>query len=142
MNLIGKGGRRVGFWTPTCGFTKEIYLFKESCSSDGLETIIWPGFSTTAPKGWLLPMSGKHLRIGIPAFARFHQLVGLSYDQQTNKTTTYGFSMDVFKTAIERLQYKIDYEFIPFYRHNGSYSDLVYHVHLQVCSLPYFKYIF
>ncbi|CAI9776569.1 unnamed protein product [Fraxinus pennsylvanica] len=131
VNVIGKGGRRVGFWTPTRGFAKEIYQFTDSCSSDGLKTIIWPGFSTTAPKGWLLQMSGRRLRIGITANSRFHQLVGLSYDQQTNKTKFHGFCVDVFNAAIQRLQYKILYEFIPFYRHNGSYSDLVYHVYLQ-----------
>lgn len=69
VNVIGKGGRRVGFWTPTCGFTKEIYLFTNNCSSNGLETIIWPGFSTTAPKGWLIQISGRHLRIGSLVFA-------------------------------------------------------------------------
>ncbi|XP_022848938.1 glutamate receptor 1.2-like [Olea europaea var. sylvestris] len=132
VNVIGKGGRRVGFWTPTCGFTKEIYQFTDNCSSDGLETIIWPGFSTTAPKGWLLQMSGRRLRIGVPANTRFPKLIGLSYDQQTNKATTDGFCMDVFNAAIERLLYKIDYEFIPLYGDNGSYSDHVYNVYLQI----------
>ncbi|KAA8550525.1 hypothetical protein F0562_002209 [Nyssa sinensis] len=102
VNVIGKGDRRVGFWTLMDGITKKMNLSVEkkySSSHSGIEAIIWPGESTTTPKGWVLPMS------------------------------------DVFKTAIDALEYEVSYEFIPFVNANGqkagNYNDLIYQVYLQ-----------
>ncbi|KAL2488330.1 Glutamate receptor 1.3 [Forsythia ovata] len=131
VNVIGNLGKRVGFWKPACGLTKEIHPFTNSCSSNSLETIIWPGFSKTAPKGWLVQVDGKRFKIGIPVNSRFHELIGLHNDEQTNETALSGFCAEVFTLAIKRLNSNIAYEFIPFYNHNGSYSDLVYQVYLQ-----------
>ncbi|KAI3450137.1 hypothetical protein Pfo_006802 [Paulownia fortunei] len=130
LNVIGKGERRVGFWTSANGLTKEINPSINS-SSNILETIIWPGFSSTAPESWLVHTSGKSFRIGIPANGSFPELVGSVHDRQRNKTTFSGFCIDVFQAAVDRLPYMISMEYIPFYNHYGSYSDLVYQVYLQ-----------
>ncbi|KAL7201217.1 hypothetical protein ACSBR1_033010 [Camellia fascicularis] len=45
VNVIDRGERRVGFWTPTDGIKKQTYP-----SNSGLEAIVWPGGSTTTPK--------------------------------------------------------------------------------------------
>ncbi|KAL0370948.1 UNVERIFIED_CONTAM: Glutamate receptor 2.7 [Sesamum angustifolium] len=130
LNLIGNWRKRVGFWKSTYGLTKELYSYDNS-SSSFLETIIWPGFSLTAPRGWLVQMSGKTIRIGVPSNGRFPELVGLYHDQLSNQTIFHGYSIDVFTAAVDRLPYKISYEYIPFYNQNGSYSDLIYQVYLQ-----------
>ncbi|KAK6159631.1 hypothetical protein DH2020_006945 [Rehmannia glutinosa] len=126
----GKEERRVGFWTSAHGLMKEINPAINS-SSKILETIIWPGLSLTTPESWLVHMSGKSFRIGIPANARFSELLSLGHDWRHNITTFSGFCIDVFHAAVDRLPYKIAIEYIPFYKHYGTYNDLLYQVHLQ-----------
>ncbi|KAL0389221.1 UNVERIFIED_CONTAM: Glutamate receptor 2.7 [Sesamum calycinum] len=129
LNVIGNWRKRVGFWNSTYGLTKEMYSYDNS-SPNFLETIIWPGFSLEAPGSWLVQMSGKIIRIGVPANgSRFPELV--MYHDQRSKEIHVGFCLDVFTAAVKRLPYELSYEFIPFYDQNGSYSDLLYQVYLQ-----------
>ncbi|KAI7984632.1 Glutamate receptor 1.3 [Camellia lanceoleosa] len=129
VNVIDRGERRVGFWTPTDGIKKQMYP-----SNSVLEAIVWPGGSTTTPKGWLVRMSGKRLRIGVP-LTRFKELINVNRNPQTNATTVTGFCVDVFNAAIEALQYELPHEFFPFEDANGqmagTYNDLVDQVYLQ-----------
>ncbi|PIN16365.1 Glutamate-gated kainate-type ion channel receptor subunit GluR5 [Handroanthus impetiginosus] len=122
-----RGERRVGFWKSTYGLTKELNPIINS-SSNFLDTIMWPGSSSTAPESWLVQMNGKSFRIGIPANSRFPELVHLYPDQQRNRTIPRGFCIDVFRAAVDKLAYEISFEYIP---HYGRYSDLVYQVSLQ-----------
>ncbi|GMP90140.1 hypothetical protein CsSME_00041403 [Camellia sinensis var. sinensis] len=127
VNVIDKDERRVGFWTPTDGIKKQMYP-----SNNSLEAILWPGNSTTTPKGWLVRKSGKKLRIGVPPKSRYKELVNVERNPQTNATTVTGFCVDVFNAAIEALKYELPYEFIPFEDANGEtagiYNDLKYDV--------------
>lgn len=55
INVIGKGERRVGFWTPTTGITKEIdpsnnEMYSSHPTPNNYETITWPGGSATVAK--------------------------------------------------------------------------------------------
>ncbi|PIN16368.1 Glutamate-gated kainate-type ion channel receptor subunit GluR5 [Handroanthus impetiginosus] len=127
LNIIGRGERRVGFWKSEYGLTKELNPIINS-SSNFLDTIIWPGSSSTAPESWLVQMNGKSFRIGIPANARFPELVHLHHDQQRNITIPRGFCIDVFHAAVDRLPYEISFEYIY---HYGCHGDLVHQVHLQ-----------
>ncbi|KAL0459025.1 UNVERIFIED_CONTAM: Glutamate receptor 2.8 [Sesamum latifolium] len=129
LNVIGNWRKKVGFWKSAYGLTEEIYSYDNS-SSNFLETIIWPGFSLKAPGSWLVQMSGKTIRIGVPANRRFPELVGFYHDQLSKETSFSGFCIDVFTAAVERLPYAVSYEYIPFYNRK-SYSDLVYQVYLQ-----------
>ncbi|KAA8550526.1 hypothetical protein F0562_002210 [Nyssa sinensis] len=132
VNVIGKGDRRVGFWTLMDGITKEMNPSVEkkySSSHSGIEAIIWPGGSTTTPKGWVLPMSGKKLRIGVPLRQGSNEFINVDIHPQTNATIVTGSCIDVFKPAIDALEYEVSYEFIPFA--NGSYDELIYQVYLQ-----------
>ncbi|PIN16370.1 Glutamate-gated kainate-type ion channel receptor subunit GluR5 [Handroanthus impetiginosus] len=130
LNVICRGERRVGFWNSAYGLTKEINPSINS-SANIFENIIWPGFSITAPESFLAKMNGKSFRIGIPANGRFPELVGVNHDQQSNKTIFKGFCIEVFRAAVDKLPYEISFEYIPFYNHHGSYSDLVYQISLQ-----------
>ncbi|CAK9140850.1 unnamed protein product [Ilex paraguariensis] len=129
VNVIGKGERTVGFWTSTDGIKREMYR-----SVHGLETIIWPGGSTIIPKGWMMSMSGKKLRVGVPTNPGFKELVHVDQNQ-ANETTVTGFCIAVFKAAIEALPFEVPYEFIPFVgadgKNLGTYNDLTDQVYLQ-----------
>ncbi|KAA8550529.1 hypothetical protein F0562_002213 [Nyssa sinensis] len=80
-------------------------------------------------------MSGKKLRIGVPLKQGFKEFVNVDIHPQTNATIVTGFCIDVFKTAIDALEYEVSYEFIPFVNANGqkagNYNDLIYQVYLQ-----------
>ncbi|KAL7172904.1 hypothetical protein ACSBR2_032385 [Camellia fascicularis] len=136
VNVISRVERRVGFWTSTYGITKQMYPSNSGLEAIvcGLEAIVWPGGSTTTPNGWLVRMSGKRLRIGVP-LTRFKELINVNRNPQTNATTVTGFCVDVFNAAIEALQYELPHEFFPFEDANGqmagTYNDLVDQVYLQ-----------
>ncbi|KAI5679871.1 hypothetical protein M9H77_01098 [Catharanthus roseus] len=132
-NVLGKGDRRIGFWTPEDGMVKEIKVQHPS-SRRGLEAVIWPGGSATVPKGWFSLNSGKKLRIAV-VNSGFKELVNVHLHPQTNEPIVTGFCKDVFVAAIESLDYEVPYEFIPFVDENGvnfgSYADLIKQVYLQ-----------
>ncbi|OMO65348.1 Ionotropic glutamate receptor [Corchorus capsularis] len=98
-----------------------------SCSK--LEVVTWPGGTLNIPKGWSL--QGKKLRIGVPVRNGFRELINVNVDPQTNETTVTGFCADVFKAAIETLDYQVNYEFIPIIDMAGLYNDLFYQIYLK-----------
>ncbi|XP_024980757.1 glutamate receptor 1.2-like isoform X1 [Cynara cardunculus var. scolymus] len=131
INVIGKGDRRVGFWIASGEFTKKIGKFNLS-SNSGLEMIIWPGGTLTIPKRRRLQMNGKKLRILIPDFGGFPNLVHVTVDPGTNLPTASGFCGDVFKFAFNALGYGVDIEFTRFsYEDGGTYNDLINKIHLK-----------
>ncbi|XP_040364983.1 glutamate receptor 1.4 isoform X2 [Rosa chinensis] len=139
VNVIGKGERRIGILTFEEEKTKESQSLKSKrnlLSTSDLETVIWPGGSSTITKGSKRKLSETKLRVGVPPKRGFEELVHVKHDFQTNKTYFTGFCIDVFETAIRGLPYKVQYEFIPFENANelsaGRYNDLVYQVYLQV----------
>ncbi|BBG97145.1 glutamate receptor 2.2 [Prunus dulcis] len=132
VNVIGKGERTVGLLPCVEGNIKESHLLhnkRKLISTGDLETIIWPGGSTTVLKGSKTQLSEVKLRIGVPVKAGFKELVRVDHDLQGNRTYVTGFCIDVFKAAIGALSYKVHYEFIPFQDANGhsagTYNDLV-----------------
>ncbi|KAK8344793.1 hypothetical protein V6Z12_A07G103100 [Gossypium hirsutum] len=144
VNVLGiEGERRVGFWTPTGKFTNKLshgfahgrHLFSSSTIDEDLETIMWPGGISTIPKGRMMQMSSKILRIGVTLKNGFPQLLKVDHDLQTNFTIVSGFCIDVFRAAMAGLNYQMSYEFIPF-KDNSQNSgetnnNLVYEVYLQ-----------
>lgn len=139
VNVIGKGERTVGLLPCVEGNIKESHLLhskRKLISTGDLETIIWPGGSTTVLKGSKSQLSEVKLRIGVPVKVGFKELVRVDHDLQGNRTYVTGFCIDVFKAAIGALPYKVHYEFIPFQDANGhsagTYNDLVHQVYLKV----------
>ncbi|KAJ0112923.1 hypothetical protein Patl1_03159 [Pistacia atlantica] len=139
VNMIGKGERRVGFWTPEGKIAGELYSsihgreLSLSNTSGGLEDIIWPGGSATIPKGSVTKMSIRKLRIAVPRSVGFPELVNVDRRSAT------GFCIDVFKAAIEKaeleLELEVDYEFMPFLnatgQNIGTYSELIDEIYLK-----------
>ncbi|KAI5344572.1 hypothetical protein L3X38_012449 [Prunus dulcis] len=138
VNVIGKGERRVGLWPCEEKHTRDSYPLnsrRNLLSTNDLETIIWPGGSSTIPRGSKMQLSNSSkikLRVGVPVRIGFNELVHMKHDNQTNRTYFTGFCIDVFEAAIRALPYEVDYTFIPFrIGINESYDDIVYQVFLQ-----------
>ncbi|XP_039027319.1 glutamate receptor 1.2-like [Hibiscus syriacus] len=122
--VMGERERRVGFWTSAGDITMKLHgsthgrdLFSSSTNGD-LETIIWPGGTSTIPKGRTMQMSSKILRIGVPVTNGFTQLLKVDRDLQTNATIVSGFCIDV-----SELQWTSNI--------GEAYDNLVYEVYLQ-----------
>ncbi|GAB2273570.1 hypothetical protein Dimus_008359 [Dionaea muscipula] len=59
INVIGNSGRVIGFWTPENGLTRGLNIdVQPNSSSRNLRTVIWPGDTSSVPKGWVIPASG------------------------------------------------------------------------------------
>ncbi|XP_058068556.1 glutamate receptor 2.7-like [Magnolia sinica] len=139
INVVGKGGRGIGFWTPVSGLsrvlnkntTNKIY----STTMDDIKFVIWPGESKDLPRGWVIPTSGKKLRIGVPVKDGFSEFVKVEGNPSNSLITATGFCIDVFDAVREQLPYALPYEFVPFENANGqsagTYDDLIYQVFLQ-----------
>ncbi|CAI9300858.1 unnamed protein product [Lactuca saligna] len=128
VNVIGKGGRRVGFWMmmSTNGeFVKEIGK-RNSSSNHNLESIMWPGGTATFSKRRVLQTNSKKLRILVPDFSTFPNLVQLTVDPRTNESGVSGFCWDVFNAAFNALDYGVGIDIVPYpYKDGRSYNDLI-----------------
>lgn len=135
INVVGRNERRVGIWMPSGGISKEL-----NSSSKSLKSIIWPGDSTKAPRGWEAPVNGKKLRIGVPQKPGFNEFLKVEIDPQTNHYKVSGYYKEVFDAVMLNLPYAVLYEYVPyqFFESNGSkagdYDSLIYQVALQVSS--------
>ncbi|KAL7590117.1 hypothetical protein Lser_V15G39234 [Lactuca serriola] len=130
MNAVDNGERRVGYWTHSQGIRRAHPHIKSHrlYPSLGSDAVVWPGGSTTAPKGWVFrATSSKRLKIGVLKIKNFKYFMDVDHDVETNVTTATGFSVDVFNTCIRALPYDVPYTFISF--DNGTYDDLVQKVY-------------
>ncbi|KAI5556062.1 hypothetical protein BDE02_18G009400 [Populus trichocarpa] len=139
INVNGNGGREIGFWTSTKGIVKTLNstnnMTAYSGSNSDLSTVIWPGDTTSVPKGWEIPTNGKKLRIGVPVKDGFSEFVKVTRDPSSNTKTVTGYSIDVFDAVVKALPYALPYEYIPFAKPDGepagTYNDLIYQVYLK-----------
>nr|XP_034890042.1 glutamate receptor 2.8-like [Populus alba] len=135
INVNGNGGREIGFWTSTKGIVKTLNSTNNMTAYSDLSTVIWPGDTTSVPKGWEIPTNGKKLRIGVPVKDGFSEFVKVTRDTSSNTTTVAGYSVDVFNAVVKSLPYALAYEYIPFAKPDGepagTYNDLIYQVYLK-----------
>ncbi|XP_058765330.1 glutamate receptor 2.9-like isoform X2 [Vicia villosa] len=132
INVIGKSYREMASWSPALGFSKHIVnhnkvmeIRANNDDSDGVfKTVYWPGELQSVPKGH--NNEQRSLKIAIPSNGAFTQFVNVEYDQGNNEPKVTGFSVSVFKAAVKRLPYVLNYKFFPF---NGSYDEMVDHVY-------------
>nr|KAJ0191272.1 hypothetical protein LSAT_V11C800427600 [Lactuca sativa] len=130
MNAVDNGERRVGYWTLSEGIRRAHphINIDRLYPSLGSEAVVWPGGSTTAPKGWVLrATSSKRLKIGVLKIKNFKYFMDVDHDVENNVTTATGFSIDVFNTCIRALPYQVPYTFVVF--ENASYDNLVQKVY-------------
>ncbi|PIA28569.1 hypothetical protein AQUCO_06800018v1 [Aquilegia coerulea] len=138
LNVIRKGETEIGFWSSELGISKELNLSGDktyTTSVANLSSIKWPGDSFTVPKGWVFPLRGKKLRIGVPVKGGFNEIVKVDRDTKTNKTKVTGYAIDVFNLVMASLPYPVPYEFEPFMLPNGSsagsHNEMIKQVYLQ-----------
>ncbi|PRQ27361.1 putative periplasmic binding protein-like I [Rosa chinensis] len=140
VNVIGKGEKVIGYWTLENGLVRSLNSkttvnSSYSTSNTSLGSIIWPGDSISAPKGWQIPTSGKKLKILVPIKSGFKEFVNVTHDSSSNTNKVGGYCIDVFEAVKNALPYDIDYELIPFAKPDGespagNYNDLVNEVFL------------
>ncbi|CAM8887348.1 unnamed protein product [Rhodiola kirilowii] len=133
VNVVGNGGRGVGFWTPNGGLTRDLSFSRtKTALESNLGVIIWPGDTASPPKGWVVPKDGKKLRVGVPMKGGFFEFVKVTGDPHATKVT--GYCIEVFQAVMKAMTYSVLYEYIPFALPNGSstgsYNDLTYQVAL------------
>jgi ionotropic glutamate receptor len=128
LNVGGTGVRRVGYWSnysrlsvakPTPTTTRN----NGSIAEQRLYSVVWPGETTSPPRGWVFPNNGRLLRIGVPYRTTYKQFVS----KDSNPDGASGYCIDVFKAAVALLPYPVPFSFIPFGDgvKNPSYSELV-----------------
>ncbi|KAL5558844.1 hypothetical protein UlMin_035055 [Ulmus minor] len=126
INVVGKSYIEVAFWSRAHGFSKNLIKhggIKENLNKSSIKgPIYWPGGLQRNPKGWNLSSVEKPLRVGIPAMGAFNQFVKVRHDKEKNETLISGFSISVFKAAVKRLPFQLNYVLVPFY---GSYDDMI-----------------
>ncbi|EEF46821.1 glutamate receptor 2.7 [Ricinus communis] len=138
VNVIGDGARELGFWTLGNGLLKNLSSITAtniySNSKSNLASVIWPGDTTSVPKGWEIPTNGKKLRVGVPVKGGFNEFIKVTKDTSTNTNTVTGYCIDVFDAVVKALPYALRYEYIPFANPDGSttesYNELIYQVYL------------
>ncbi|WVZ65028.1 hypothetical protein U9M48_014458 [Paspalum notatum var. saurae] len=122
INVIGQDIKIVGFWTPGFNISRSLKMKAD------LYTIIWPGGSHNASRGWLLP-ANKKLKIGVPVKPGFDDFI------RFQNGTARGFCADVFHKVIHALPYKVPIQYEEFGdgkgESNGTYDELVYKVYLK-----------
>ena len=131
VNVIGEGERGVGFWTTENGIVRR----SNTTSMANLRAIMWPGESTSVPKGWVFPTNGKKLKIGVPEKKGFCEFVKVTRDPITNKTKATGYSIAIFDAVMATLPYAVPYEYVPFKmpdRKAASNKDELFQGHVLV----------
>ncbi|KAJ3695948.1 hypothetical protein LUZ60_001325 [Juncus effusus] len=111
VNVIGKGVRVVGFWTPESGITGTLN------STKSMKTVIWPGDTLVASKGFAIRASANKLRIVVPSNAN-EQLVNFM-----NKTKPTGYCIDVFDAVMRELSPVMSYQY--FAVSPDTYDELI-----------------
>ncbi|KAL5973936.1 hypothetical protein ACLOJK_030595 [Asimina triloba] len=139
INVVGKGGKRIGYWTAASGLTNKTgeNSTPPTARREDLDPVLWPGKSNDAPRGWVIPTNnGRRLKIGVPTDSGFSDILDVkknSINGRKNvcsKAYPTGFVIDVFKAASKLLPYSIAYDFYP-YKDGAPYDELVNEVYLQ-----------
>ncbi|CAK7354080.1 unnamed protein product [Dovyalis caffra] len=105
-------------------------------ASSKLSTIIWLGDTTSIPKGWAIPTSGKKLRIKVPLKDGFREFVIMTKDSISDTLKVIKFCTDVFGAIVKALLYALPYEYIPLPSLDNelakTYNDPVDQVYFKV----------
>ncbi|KAJ3695387.1 hypothetical protein LUZ60_000764 [Juncus effusus] len=133
VNVVGKSVRTIGFWNRDNGIIREINSSPGNTKiNNSLKSIIWPGDSMKVPRGWVVPVSEKKLRILVPLKEGFNVFVNISGPIQANVSTgVTGYCIDVFNAVLSKLPYAVPYDFYPFVDSSDTYDNLVYQVYLK-----------
>jgi ionotropic glutamate receptor len=142
LNVGGSGSHLIGYWSNHSGLSvaapEILYQKPPNTSAQQLYNVVWPGDSTTTPRGWVFRNNGQALRVGVPNKASFKDLVsGRGPDNVT------GYCIDVFNAAIKLLPYPVPVQFVTIGdgTKNPSYIGIVRMVAANVCPRALFQFI-
>lgn len=121
VNVVGKGVRVRGFWSPDFGTWS---LNTSNCCKNNLKPIMWPGDTMEVPKSWSIRTTRKKLRIALPCTT-------LLLPVCISKHLIIEYCKDVFESAIQKLSYQVEYEYISF-ADQTSYTDIIGMVYNEV----------
>ncbi|KAL6911610.1 hypothetical protein ACP4OV_000415 [Aristida adscensionis] len=121
INVLGKGSRTVGFWTPASGVTQDV----SSDGGKGLKHILWPGETPNAPKGWVVSPNGQQLRVAVPVKRGFKQFVEVRNDSTTGRPNITGYCIEVFDAVMSKMPYPVTYQYVPDNDSSESYENIV-----------------
>ncbi|EAY99745.1 hypothetical protein OsI_21730 [Oryza sativa Indica Group] len=142
INVAAPRYHELGFWSPEHGFSKSA----GGCSHRGgdgggecepsmrfLGPVIWPGKPWDVPRGWAPPANGSPFTVAVPEKAAFPDFVKVTRHHgrggdDDDEPSFEGFSIDVFKAAVEHLPYNFHYKFVSF---NGTYDSLMQHDYMK-----------
>lgn len=137
VNVIEEKIRRIGFWSPGYGLstflnssTRPRQARRRTRAGQVLRTVIWPGDSTTVPRGWDFPVNGKILQIAVPVRRDFKVFVNVENPNSSIPIVT-GYCIDVFEAAVKKLPYALPFKYIP-YECATSYDKLVWQVYSKM----------
>ncbi|GMN65383.1 hypothetical protein TIFTF001_034450 [Ficus carica] len=126
VNVVEKRERIIGYWKRKEGI---VSVKTANSSRDALKTIIWPGSTKAPPKGWVLPIIGDQLKIGVPVTNGFKKFTKVEWDPRTNEPKISGFSHDIFLEALDKLPFAVPYKFIPYANSSrkmaGTYDQFI-----------------
>lgn len=142
INVIGSGFRRIGYWSNYSGLStvppETLYDRPANLSSANqkLFSVIWPGDTSTKPRGWVFPNNGKQLKVGVPNRVSYKEFVSKMRGSDTFK----GFCIDVFVAAVNLLPYAVPYKFVSIGdgRENPNYNEFVRMITTGVSCSYYF----
>ncbi|KAB2053128.1 hypothetical protein ES319_A12G166500v1 [Gossypium barbadense] len=129
LNIVGTGTHRIGYWSnyshlsvvpPESLYTKPPNI---STGSQHLYSVIWPGDTTSTPRGWVFPNNGQPLRIAVPNRVGYKEFASKDKSPQGVR----GYCIDVFEAAISLLPYAVPHTYMLYGdgKRNPSYNELV-----------------
>ncbi|KAH9608496.1 hypothetical protein KSS87_019958 [Heliosperma pusillum] len=116
VNVVGTGHVNIGYWTNSSGLSvqpPEVLLstpLNQTSITHQLYSVIWPGQTAEKPRGWVYPINGKRLKIGVPNRVDYNEII--SYSAETNSFS--GYCIDIFTSAVNLLPYALPYKLLPF----------------------------
>ncbi|XP_030458875.1 glutamate receptor 2.8-like isoform X2 [Syzygium oleosum] len=138
FNVVGQREEIIGYWTSAQGLSPELnQSTKEeyTASANDLKPPTWPGNTLKPPKGWVMPISGKKLRIGVPQKDGFTEFFKIEWDPHTGVPSYSGFAHDMFLAVLDALPFAIPYQYVPYVNESGqsagTYDEMLYEIKLQ-----------
>ncbi|XP_006648027.3 glutamate receptor 2.7-like [Oryza brachyantha] len=128
VNILGRGPRTVGFWTPESGITQDL---NAGSAARTLKQILWPGEPRETPKGWTVSPTGKPLRVDVPTKRGFTQFLDVGNVTLTGNRNITGYCIDMFDEVMKIMPYPVSYEYVPYPESSESYEKLVDQVSTQ-----------
>ncbi|XP_030458971.2 glutamate receptor 2.1-like [Syzygium oleosum] len=138
FNVVGQTEKIIGYLTSAQGLSPELNPSPKAeypASANDLKPPTWPGDTLKPPKGWVMPISGQNLRIGVPKKDGFGEFFQIEWDPHTGVPSYSGFAHDMFLAVLDALPFAIPHQYVPSVNESrqsaGTYDDMLSEIRLQ-----------